>query len=106
MKANYNSKKILENEVRKEVLRANAQYDRDHDAAMIYAIWQSTGLDAVELHKIWKTYIDQANKLKDHYALSTTDAPWICHQLLDRSLGISIDEWYNELEVQENETDK
>lgn len=97
MKARYDAKKIMQDEISKEVIRVSDQYAKDYDATVLWVLHRMTGWGRIRLKRFWDMYVKEHKRLKDRYSMGRSDIPWICSELLEE-IGVDLDKWYEEIE--------
>ena len=87
-------KKILDNVIRREMLRLDNQLSRDSDALILWVLHQEFGFGKERLLRFWRANFTNHKELCDRYALGDDSVGWICRKILIEMCGVDVDELY------------
>lgn len=95
-KLSSTQRKLLEDEVRRELLRQEHQLSMEVDAAWLWQLFMRYDWSVEELHRIYKDMEADHNEIRKHYDLAGNDgAGWLYVQKL-RDAGVDLEKWYAE----------
>ena len=96
IKLSSTQRKLLEEEVRREILRQEHRLSMEVDAAWLWSLYERYGWSEDELHGIYKAMEIDHNLIRQHYELGAQDRMgWFYMQKL-RDRGIDLEKWYAE----------
>ena len=88
-------RKVMKAEINKQILMANAQYDEDIDAVVLFTLHSHLGFGKKRLRRFWEALQQNRDDMVKHYQMP--DYPFICHKVLEE-IGVNIKEWSKEIE--------
>lgn len=84
--------KAMKKEYNEQFVIAHDRYIKDEKSVILWVMHKTLGLGAKRLKKFWDDYDVEAKKLREHYAVSDDDLPWITRKLL-KDDGIDFESW-------------
>ena len=111
MKANYGKnksnidwtpkmRKAMNDEINRQIVERSEKYYRAMDIIALYTLHKQFGFGKRRLKEFFDEFRNQYQHLQDYYMMPD-DVEWVAEYKL-KEAGIDIDEWYRELESQEN----
>lgn len=89
-------KKILNEEINKQLIERDEQYAADIDAMVLYVLMSEYGFRKKRLRKFWNLFRKTHQELRDYYEMqSNRDNVWLAHRKL-ADIGVDVKEWQNE----------
>ena len=99
---NKAEQKVLNEEINKQILEQDLQFQMDNDSAILEMLHVHFGFGAKRLKKAWKLFYAEHQKLREYYEMSPEDGGWLCRQRL-KQIGVDVEQWYKE---EQNEANK
>lgn len=87
--------KVLNTEVRKQVLENYKKVEMDRDASILWMLHVHFGFGPVRLKRAWKLFYAEGVALRDHYELDANADGWMCMKKL-KEYGCDLKQWYQE----------
>lgn len=87
-------RKAMHIEINKQILEADATYQKDIDAMVLYALNQHCGFGIKRLREFYTAFIKIHNELVAHYQMPN-DGAWLAQRKL-QDLGVDLDKWAEE----------
>lgn len=84
--------KAMKDEIRRQVMIADKQYNLNFCAMVLWALHQSEGFGPVRLRRFWDSYDGLHRELKKHYEMEEEDMPFVCVDKL-REIGVDLEAW-------------
>ena len=100
---NRAEQKVLDEEINKQILEHDLQFQIDNDSAILEMLHVHFGFGPKRLKKAWKLFYAEHKKLREHYEMAPEDGGWLCRQRLLK-IGVDVEQWYKEEQEENNET--
>lgn len=86
--------KAIEEEIKRQLLNANAQYTNDIDVMILYTLHTHLGFGKKRLRRFYEAFSEIHQQLIDHYKMPD-DIPWLCDRKL-KEIGVDVKQWNKE----------
>ena len=93
---NKAEQKILNDEIRKQILENDLQFQIDNDSAILEMLRVHFGFGKKRLKRAWLLFYAEHKKLRDYYEMPE-DGGWLCRKSLLEH-GVDLEAWYREQE--------
>lgn len=100
---NRAEQKVLDEEINKQILEHDLQFQIDNDSAILEMLHVHFGFGPKRLKKAGKLFYAEHKKLREHYEMAPEDGGWLCRQRLLK-IGVDVEQWYKEEQEEQNET--
>ncbi len=84
--------RAMKDEIRRQVIQADAEYNRGFCAMVLYACHKVYGFGPTRLRRLYDQYNLLHDELMRRYELGIEDQPWLAEHELKR-IGVDLDEW-------------
>ena len=98
---NRAEQKVLDEEINKQILEHDLQFQIDNDSAILEMLHVHFGFGKKRLRKAWKLFYAEHKKLREHYEMTPEDGGWLCRQRLLK-IGVDVEAWYKEEQEENN----
>lgn len=96
-------KKAMENEINRQILIQNEQFQDDFDAMLLWYIHVHYGAGKKRLRSFYEGFIEEYKKLVEYYQMPN-DEGWLARYKL-KEIGVDVTEWNKEIrELSERKT--
>ena len=93
---NKKEQKILDEEINKQLLEADAKFTNDMDACVLWVLHTHLGFGYRRLRRFWNAFKAEHKRLREHYEMPE-DSAWLALYKL-KEMGVDVEAWNAEKE--------
>ena len=85
-------RRVVLRELNTELSSATDRFFQDETSVILWVLHTTFGFGAERLRRFYDGYKPANDKLKEYYAMSDSDMPYMTKRLL-KDIGVDLDEW-------------